>query len=314
MSKKNGIPVIDIFAGPGGLGEGFFRCRKQGRRAFRSVLSIEKESAAHLTLTLRAFYRRFDLGDVPPAYFDRLQGAITTDDLFARHPREAAAARGETWLAELGSSGAPAQVVRERVTRALGETRDWVLLGGPPCQAYSLAGRSRNRGVHGYRFEDDHKTTLYLEYLQLIADFWTAVFVMENVKGLLSAKLDGSSMFGRILDDLTDPAAAIARDRRIRRRTGERHCYDLYLISWSGGNLRGIASGDAADFIVRAEHFGVPQSRHRVIVVGVRRDFCDRPPALLGQSARRARTRAIGGNEPSAWTQNLASSPPSKRR
>jgi DNA (cytosine-5)-methyltransferase 1 len=88
------IPVIDLFAGPGGLGEGFARLTaSRGRRPFRSALAIEKDKAAHRTLTLRAFYRQFDPGTVPPAYFDRLRGQLTTDDLFARHPHEAEAAR-----------------------------------------------------------------------------------------------------------------------------------------------------------------------------------------------------------------------------
>jgi len=124
-------------------------------------------------------------------------------------------------LAELGSPETPVDAVRERVAAALGKTRDWVMLGGPPCQAYSLTGRSRNSGIRGYRFEADHKTTLYLEYLQLIADFWPAIFVMENVKGLLSAKMNGASMFARIHDDLSDPAAAITREQRTCRRVGE---------------------------------------------------------------------------------------------
>src|SRR5690606_5677133 len=79
----------------------------------------------------------------------------------------------------------------------------------PPCQAYSLAGRSRNRGKTGYRLEDDPRARLYLEYLQIIGDFWPAVFVMENVRGLLSAKFDGQPVMSRILDDLRDPAAAL---------------------------------------------------------------------------------------------------------
>ncbi len=265
------------------LGEGFGRCREGGRRAFRSVLSIEKDAAAHRTLTLRAFYRQFDPGEAPPEYFDRIRGAITTEELFACRRGEAAAraAQREAWMAELGSPATPVDAVRDRVAAALGKTRDWVLLGGPPCQAYSLAGRSRNRGIRGYRFEEDHKTTLYLEYLQLIADFWPAVFVMENVKGLLSAKLNGTSMFDRIRDDLADPATAVAREGRACRRAGEHHRYDLYPIVVSDDHLVGQPSGDPADFIVRTELFGVPQARHRVIVVGIRRDFSSRRPAPL---------------------------------
>lgn len=281
MNTHYEIPVIDIFAGPGGLAEGFSRCQAHGRKVFRTALSVEKHPAAHRTLSLRAFYRQFISGEVPTAYFDRLSGKITTQELFARYPREAAVARHEAWLAELGSQSTPVQALRDRAAAALGKTSDWVLLGGPPCQAYSLAGRSRNRGIEGYRFEADHKTQLYLEYLQLIADFWPAVFVMENVKGLLSAQLDGNSMFARILDDLADPARAIAREGRSCRDLQRRHHYDLYPIVTARDGLEGFTSTRPADYVIRAEQYGIPQARHRVIIVGVRRDFSSRRPTLL---------------------------------
>lgn len=274
------VPVIDLFAGPGGLGEGFGRLRHDGRRAFRSALSIEKDASAHKTLTLRAFYRQFDPGEVPADYFERARGTIDTAELFRRHPSRAADAQREVWLAELGSSAFPLDDVRDRVRVALGTSKDWVLLGGPPCQAYSLVGRSRNRGIAGYRFETDARTRLYLEYLQLIADFLPAVFLMENVKGLLSAKLEGHSLFDRIVDDLTSPAAAIRREGRTSLHTGETQ-YDLYPIV-GDDRLPGtaITSCDPKDYVVRAERYGVPQARHRLILIGVRRGFGGRPTML----------------------------------
>ena len=53
------IPFIDIFAGPGGLGEGFSSLKYKGSHVFKPVLSIEKEKRAHETLLLRSFYRQF---------------------------------------------------------------------------------------------------------------------------------------------------------------------------------------------------------------------------------------------------------------
>jgi len=318
MSKRAGIPVIDIFAGPGGLGEGFSRYRAGTRRAFRSVLSVEKEPAAHRTLTLRAFYRQFEPGDVPPAYFERVRSRLTTEELFAQHEQMAAAAQSEAWLAELGSPQTTVDAVRGRVAAALADAGDWVLLGGPPCQAYSLVGRSRNRGIKGYRFETDHKATLYLEYLQLIADFWPAVFVLENVKGLLSAKQHGESMFTRIVEDLQDPASAIAREGRTCRRRGSHHRYDIYPIVAVDDRLPGLANADPADFVVRSELFGVPQARHRVIAIGVRRGFSKEQPSPLAPHDRLVAVReAIGdlpklrsalssGETPERWAATIA--------
>ena len=56
--NKDIIPVIDLFAGPGGLNEGFSR-KIDGKLRFKSVLSVEKEAPEHKTLSLRAFYRFF---------------------------------------------------------------------------------------------------------------------------------------------------------------------------------------------------------------------------------------------------------------
>jgi site-specific DNA-cytosine methylase len=65
----------------------------------------------------------------------------------------------------------PLHLLRRRVNKAIGKSDAWVLIGGPPCQAYSLVGRSRNRGIAGYRLDDDRKARLYVEYLHLIVHF-----------------------------------------------------------------------------------------------------------------------------------------------
>ena len=75
MPRCHTIPVIDLFAGPGGLGEGFSAYRAtNGSFPFRISLSIEKDSKAHETLLLRAFYRQSPGGAVPDAYYDCLRG------------------------------------------------------------------------------------------------------------------------------------------------------------------------------------------------------------------------------------------------
>ena len=250
MPKKQAIPVIDLFAGPGGLGEGF------AAAGFDIRLSIEKDATAHRTLELRSFVRQFDT--IPDDYYDYLQGRRTQPELFANHPNQALAAMREAMVAELGVVDPVA--VDYRIHTALAGADPWVLIGGPPCQAYSLVGRSRNRGIVGYSFEKDHRATLYREYLRIIAGHWPAVFVMENVRGLLSAKNAGESVFERICADLRDPAAALGRKSL--------HTYTLHALapeSLFPGNV-------AADFLIRCERHGIPQARHRVIVVGLRND------------------------------------------
>jgi len=240
MKRSTSIPIVDIFAGPGGLGEGFSAfTNARGHQPFKIALSIEKDAVAHKTLLLRSFFRQFEKGRVPNAYYDRLRQQITTAALFAAHPREAADARDEAWNATLGDQAtAPLGLLRQRVSDALrrfpeGESR-WALIGGPPCQAYSLVGRSRNRGIAGYRLEDDPRARLYLEYLQIIGDFWPAVFVMENVRGLLSARIDGEPVIDRILSDLREPAAALRRNGRQPQSGRRAHRYVLRPLTRPG--------------------------------------------------------------------------------
>ena len=79
MTKKNKIyPVIDLFAGPGGLGEGFAALKnKNGKAVFESVASIEMDKTAHDTLTLRHFFRCFREDQVPDAYYRYVSGEIS---------------------------------------------------------------------------------------------------------------------------------------------------------------------------------------------------------------------------------------------
>ncbi len=77
------IPVIDLFAGPGGLGEGFSSLLNgAGERAFKIKLSIEMDEQAHRTLELRAFFREFPVGEVPQDYYDYLARKISREELF----------------------------------------------------------------------------------------------------------------------------------------------------------------------------------------------------------------------------------------
>lgn len=259
MPRKT-IPVIDLFAGPGGLGEGFSSIvDEDGSRRFEIKVSIEKEAIAHRTLTLRALFRSFPKGKVPDCYYDYLRGSITREELFSHPdiPEESMLAVQEAKCAELGVT--PHKEIDEWIKVALDGAKEWVLIGGPPCQAYSLAGRSRMRASDSEKFEKDKRHFLYTEYLRIIKEFGPAVFVMENVKGMLSSKHGGSPIFDRILADLQEPGNGFKYQVRS-------------LVVDSEDPL-------PTDFIIESEKFGLPQARHRVILFGIRTD--------LAQSARR---------------------------
>lgn len=82
----NRIPVIDLFAGPGGLAEGFSAFPAGIEKAFGISLSIEKDPYAHSTLELRAFYRQFSGDKIPDDYYAYLRREITRTELFNAYP------------------------------------------------------------------------------------------------------------------------------------------------------------------------------------------------------------------------------------
>jgi DNA (cytosine-5)-methyltransferase 1 len=124
-------------------------------------------------------------------------------------------------------------------------------------------------------FEDDTRHFLYREYLRLIADHQPPVFVMENVKGLLSAKVRGESMIERILSDLSNPELAT---------TGAKDDLQYRLYSLAGSESP-FEADDPRSFLIKAEEYGVPQARHRMFILGVRSDLSAAPGRLRKHEA-----------------------------
>lgn len=271
------FPVIDLFAGPGGLGEGFSTLSYRRRRAFRIALSIEMEDTAHQTLELRSFFRQFSNGKIPAEYYELLRGKISREDLFESWPAQASMARKEAWKAELGE--VPSSEVDRRIRQALDGRSDWVLCGGPPCQAYSIVGRSRNGGIR----PKDHRLFLYREYLRILAVHAPPLFIMENVKGLLSSEVRGNGIFDQMMQDLKDPAEACNV-----ARPGRRPRYHILSLvnAPSEYDADGFPVFDPRDFVIRCEDYGIPQTRHRVILLGIREDLTGSSVPLLKRLGR----------------------------
>lgn len=297
------IRIIDLFAGPGGLGEGFSALRDaKGNRAFRIAMSVEKEASAHATLTLRAFLRQFEPDQRPEEYEAYRRGEISKATLTEKWQEQFDAAIEET-LGKPTALGLDNAEIEKRLKelRKQYPEEPWVVIGGPPCQAYSLAGRSRNKGIADYSPEMDERNFLYREYLRILALAKPAVFVMENVRGILSAKVGGRHIFSDILSDLRRPGKA-------ERVTGAEHLeYKIYSLVNEGDDLK------PEDYLIRAEEYEVPQRRHRVIIIGVRSDICKKPSVLLKgesevsvssviQSLPHLRSRVSkGGDSPQRW-------------
>lgn len=253
--------TIDLFAGPGGLAEGFSTIRDQnGARVFPIALSVEKEPAAFATLRLRSFFRQFDRP--PEDYYRYIAGELSKEDLVAAFPEEWALAVEETAMLELGTTEASAEF-DDRLSRIENDQEaDTIVIGGPPCQAYSLVGRARNMGVPGYDPAGDHRHFLYREYIGSLQRLQPAAFVMENVKGMLSAKVSGESIIDKVLADLCSAGGSP----------------DSYVLFPIVTDLRGSLPG----YLIRSEDFGIPQCRHRVILLGLRKDIAEAMPPGSG--------------------------------
>lgn len=121
-----------------------------------------------------------------------------------------------------------------------------IIIGGPPCQAYSVAGRVRDE--NGMR--DDYRNYLFEHYLNVVNRYEPRVFIFENVPGMLSAMPDGTPI------------------TQLIRRGVEGIGYEII------DDLKKYAKINASDY-------GVPQHRERLIILGVRKDICDQPQVLL---------------------------------
>lgn len=296
------VPIIDLFAGPGGLGEGFASLRGHKQQAFFEIgLSIEKNPVAHRTLMLRAVLRLLRGTRDVKHYYRYIRGEID-EAAFRGIPAVAKAfehAAIEARCLELGTSD-EVNIDRE-IRAALKGQETWVLIGGPPCQAYSLAGRSRR--AKDKDFHKDVKHFLYREYLRIIQVHKPAIFVMENVKGLLSSQHAGNPMFERIIADLSAPAEGLEYEIRSFTKRG------------NGDSL------EPSDYVIQSERYGIPQGRHRVILLGVRKGMGMPQHQLLMPASRpvtvrqtiddlpRIRSRLSRGDSLEAWRQAVQAAP-----
>jgi len=214
--------VLDMFAGAGGLTEGFFR------NDFNIVSHIEMNPHATRTLETRTMFHaltRIGREDLYYRYYDQ---KISREEFFAECCSLGITDTG-TLTRELSADSVDSVVadVRKRLEKEDRKTVD-VIIGGPPCQAYSIIGRARDRN----RMQNDPRNHLYLHYLKFIKEFKPEIFVFENVPGLISAKN------GRIYSDFLEKIKELE-----------------YYTS-------------PEPTILNARDFGVLQNRNRIIFIG----------------------------------------------
>ena len=194
MAKKR-YTFIDLFAGCGGLSEGFYR------QGFKALAHVEIDHWACETLRTRMkFYGYKDYNR------EVIEHDITSDDIL------------------------------ERIDNAVnGRTVD-IIIGGPPCQAYSTAGRVRD----GKKMASDPRNYLFESYVKILEYYSPKFFVFENVTGLLSAQVKNAPIFPKVLKALGNKYKVIGNPEVLVHNTAD---------------------------------YGVPQLRKRVIIIGVRKDI-----------------------------------------
>lgn len=167
---------IDVFSGAGGLSEGFFNCN------FNPIAHVEMNNYAAETLRTRSCYYYFKKMGNLDYYYDYLRGNISRDELYGAVPEEVL----KTVInAEI--SDKTYKKIFEKIDSIMeqdGVDEIDVLIGGPPCQAYSLVGRaSAPSGM-----EEDPRNDLYIQYARFLNKYKPKMFVFENVPGMLTAK------------------------------------------------------------------------------------------------------------------------------
>ena len=194
MVKKK-YTFIDLFAGCGGLSEGFYR------QGFKALSHVEMDHWACETLRTRMkFYGYKDYNR------EVIEHDMTSDDIL------------------------------ERIDNAVnGRTVD-IIIGGPPCQAYSTAGRVRD----GKKMASDPRNYLFESYVKILEYYSPKFFVFENVTGLLSAQVKNAPIFPKVLKALGNKYNVIGNPEVLVHNTAD---------------------------------YGVPQLRKRVIIIGVRKDI-----------------------------------------
>lgn len=194
MNKKYNF--IDLFAGCGGLTEGFYQ------QNYHALLHLEFDQTACLTLKERMNHYGYSKEEIENAVLckDITSGDIL-DDISKR--------------------------VKDKVD---------IIIGGPPCQAFSTAGRAQDPNS----MENDPRNYLFESYMKILNYYKPKIFVFENVKGLLTAKPKGVEIFKLILNKME-----------------ENYC----------------VSSDVKKLLFNSINYGVPQVRERLIIIGVRKDL-----------------------------------------
>lgn len=223
MKKLN---YIDLFAGAGGLSEGFIR------EGFTPIAHVEMNKDACDTLKTRTAYHWLKKNKQEKVYYDYLESEEKNkEELWSKVPEHLISS---VINKEISKETLPE--IFEAIDNELKDRKINIIIGGPPCQAYSVAGRARD--PHGMK--KDQRNFLYKYYVEFLKRYQPDIFVFENVPGILSAKN------GVHLENIF----------RAIRKAG-------YELSLPPNKYQ----------VLNAKNFNVLQDRKRVIIIGWRKEL-----------------------------------------
>ena len=224
MPSKRKYTFIDLFAGCGGLSEGFLQT---GRFSALAHVEWEKPMIDTLRYRLTSKWKETEASAKKKVIYFDIQ---KTKELI----------NGDWQNDSIQKYGSynDKTVIKQGLKGVVGKKHVDLIIGGPPCQAYSIHGRATDKNS----MDDDYRNYLFESFCEIVDEFKPDVFVFENVAGLLSAKPGGIPVRNRIYDAFT--------------KIG----YEI------------LAPYDMPKALYDAALFEVPQHRPRVIILGVKRE------------------------------------------